>query len=126
MRALRVASVAWIVAALVAAPLNAFVLGFVDDGSALPIVKLELAGAAVAAVTGVVGLRRPSVAFARWSLLLGLAWLVASFLGAPAYRFSADQNVFVWLPAVAPLVAGGASLYWLTRSGAARAGDARG
>ena len=123
MTALRVAAVAWIVAALVAAPLNAFVLGFADDGNSLPIVKLELGGAGVAAVTGVVGLRRPSIAFARWSVLLALLWLVASFLGAPAYRFSADQSIFVWLPAVAPLVAGGASLFWLARSGAARRRD---
>ena len=118
MTALRVASVAWIVAALIAAPLNAFVLAMADDGSSLPIVKLELGGAVVAAVTGVVGLRRPSIAFARWSVLLALVWLVASFLGAPAYRFPSDQNVFVWLPALAPLIAGAASLFSLTRSGA--------
>ena len=108
---MRLAGIAWVLAALVAGFVAALLLGIGErPGERWLGVALGL-GALVAGVTGIRTLWRPSPIVARWSVLAALAWVVASALLAPADLHEDDRDTLLWLPAVLPVLAGLASLY---------------
>lgn len=115
MKLLRLAAIAWILAAIVAGLLGAFVLGLGEHPEERAMGLLLAVGALLAAGTGIVGVLRPTTAFARWSVLLAVTWVAGSSVVAPGLRFESDRIVLGWLPAVLPVVAGLASLSVATR-----------
>lgn len=115
MKSLRLAGIAWILAAIVAGLLGAFILGLGERPEGRTQGLLLCASAVLAGGTGLLGLRWPSTTLARWSVLLTVGWLIASIVGIPWYQNGQDLVVLVLLPAVLPVVAGLSSLWSLRR-----------
>ena len=115
MKSLRLAGVAWILSAIVAGLLSAFLLGLGEHPEESGIGLFLAVGALLAAGSGTVGVMRPSTAFARWSVLLAVGWVIGSIVFVPRLGFESDRLVFGVLPAILPVVAGLASLSWARR-----------
>ena len=110
MKSLRPASVVWILAAIVAGLLGAFLLGLGEHPDERAMGLFLAAGALLGAGTGILGLIRPTTALARWSVLLAVLWVIGSVVVVPALRSESTRVVLGLLPAVLPVVAGVASL----------------
>jgi hypothetical protein len=104
--AVRLSVALWILAAVVAAPLGAFVLGFAEDDEAKPMAWFLVGGAIGAIGIAIAVIRRPTRMSLSIAVVAAAAWLAISALGAPAYRFEQDRLVFVWLPAALTILAG--------------------
>lgn len=115
MKSLRLASVAWILSAIVAGLLGAFLLGMGEHPEERTMGLFLAAGALLAAGSGTVGVMRPSTAFARWSVLLAVVWVIGSIVFVPRLGFESDRLLLGVLPAMLPVVAGLASLSWASR-----------
>ncbi len=114
----RLAGIAWILAAIVAGLLAAFLLiGGQWPGErelGLPLI----AGALIAAGNGILGLFRSSPRVALWSVASAVAWVAVSVVvwvavwvvGAPILANESNLVVFGLLPAVLPVLAALASL----------------
>jgi hypothetical protein len=115
MKSLRLASGAWILAAIVAGAQGAFIVGLAEENTAG---LLLIAGALLAVGTGIFGFKRPTTRFARWSVLLTIVWVLVSLATVPLTLMAGtDQIAFGAVPAVLPLVAGLASLPFASRRG---------
>jgi multisubunit Na+/H+ antiporter MnhB subunit len=108
----RLPGIAWILAAGVAGFLGAFLLGMAERPEGQTQGRLLVAGALLAAGTGIIWLRRPrpSRRLAIWSVLLATGWVIAAVVGMPWYQHGRDALAFVLLPAAPPILAGLASL----------------
>ncbi len=110
MKLLRLAAIAWILAAIISGLLAAFLLGMGEHPEERTMGLLLAVGALLAAGSGTVGAARPTTAFARWSVLVAVAWVAGAIVVAPGLRFGSDRIAFGWLPALLPVAAGLASL----------------
>jgi hypothetical protein len=117
MKSSRLASIAWILGAIAAGFLGAFLWGYSELPEDVAGGQLLVGGALLAAGTGILGLLRPTTMLARWSVVLAVALVVVSGVRAPMFMFESDSVVFGWLPAVLPAVAGLLSLPGATRRG---------
>jgi hypothetical protein len=117
MKSSRLASFGWIVGAIVAGFLGAFLWGLSERPEGVLGGQLLVGGALLAAGTGILGLRRPTTMLARWSVVLAVAIVVVSAVRVPTFMFESDRVVFGWLPAVLPVVAGLLSLPGAIRRG---------
>lgn len=108
----RLPGIAWILAAAVAGILGAFMLGMGETPEGQVQGRLLVAGALLAASTGIIWLRRPRPPrmLAIWSVLLAVGWVLAAVVGMPWFQYGLDALAFVLLPAVLPVLAGLASL----------------
>ena len=117
MKSSRLASIAWILGAIAAGFLGAFLWGLSERPEGVAAGQLLVGGALLAAGTGILGLRRPTTMLARWSVVLAVAVVVVSGVRAPTFMFESDSVVFGWLPAVLAAVAGLLSLPGAIRRG---------
>jgi hypothetical protein len=112
---LRLTSVTWIVAAIVAGALAALLLGIGEHPPERAVGLHLAAGAVIALATGLLGVSRPSSSLAMWSVALAVVWVSVSLLDAPAIKFDSDRLLLVALPAIFPVLAGITALFSLSR-----------
>jgi hypothetical protein len=73
MKSSRLASIAWILGAIAAGFLGAFLWGLSEHPEGVAGGQLLVGGALLAAGTGILGLLRPTTMLARWSVVLAVA-----------------------------------------------------